>query len=112
MNFDEPEKQRTFTTEQIAELLQISVSFLLNTARRNNLQIKKRKDCSHAYYWSYLDFKIIERAVRVNKKINAMRRPKNVQNSSAAEHPLVTDKRLLNLYYFPDVIPDCFKTED
>ena len=30
-------------------------------------------------------------------------------NEDAKEHPLVTDKRCLNLYYWPDVIPDCFK---
>ena len=27
----------------------------------------------------------------------------------ASAHPLVTDKRCLNMNYWPDVIPDCFK---
>ena len=109
VNFDGPEEQRTFTTEQIAELLHISLTFVLKAARRNNLQIKTRQDSSHAYYWTYLDYKVIEKAVQTNKKINAMRKPKNVLNTSAINHPLVTDKRCLNLYYWPDIIPDCFK---
>ena len=81
----------------------------MSVSRRLGLEIKKKKDETHACVWSYLDFKRIEKAVQQNKKINAMRRPKNVLYSNAQEHPLVTDKRCLNLYYWPDVIPDCFK---
>jgi len=109
MNFDGPEQERTFSTQEITELLNISHAFVMSVSRRLGLEIKKKNDETHACVWSYLDFKRIEKAVKQNKKINAMRRPKNVLYSNAQEHPLVTDKRCLNLYYWPDVIPDCFK---
>lgn len=112
MDFLRPEEERTFNTTEIARLLNISITSVGKFARRMGIEPKIVQNKTHAFIFNWTEYKLIQKEVQQNKKINAMKNKEKTLYEKESDHPLVTDKRLLNLYYFPDVIPDCFKTED
>lgn len=107
MNFSQEEMK--FNTTEIARILNISICSVTKFTRILKLNPEIVSGRTHAYLFNWHQFKQLEKYVANNKKIQALRRDKNTLNEDAQEHPLVTDKRCLNLYYWPDVIPDCFK---
>lgn len=111
-----PDVQKVYTTEEVAELLEVSTAIVRSIVVYNNLDQKVLPtDKGRRAYYTYDTFRQIK-AIHENKlkKRNAF--IKNQQNkqtetneADADAHPLVKDKRFLNLSFFPDVIPDCLK---
>lgn len=105
-------ESRLFSTQEIAKLLNCNVSTVQRIAKdRNIVRVFKKNGNTRTAYFSYASYRLIE-SVLQKHRTKKLGEPKVTVIEKAEEHPLVTDKRLLNLYYFPDVIPDCFKTED
>ena len=109
INFYKPQEERLFNTNDISRTLKVSITFVTSCVRKLGLHPQVVQNRTHAYYFTRAEYKLIEDYVNNNKRIAGLRRDKNILNEDAREHPLVTYKRCLNLYYWPDIVPDCFK---
>lgn len=105
-------ESRVFTTEEIANLIGCTVSTVKRIQKnRNIVRVMRQEGSQRRAYYSYAAYRLIESVFAKNRlqKKQEQEEVKVCTVAKSEEHPLVTDKRLLNTYYFPDVIPDCFK---
>lgn len=101
---DVPEHGRLFTSREIAELLGVSQCQIYFIIRKHNLSYTLEKKKCLFDYPTYKQIKFILES-RINKKIKDVEE----REEKESEHPLVTDRRFLQLSYFPDVLPKCFQ---
>ena len=106
-----PEKERLFTTSEVAKLAGISPASVRGICLRVGIdyQVNPTKNSRAAFYDYYAMQQIVEVAKGHKKESKAKAELNIVPTECAMEHPLVTDKRCLTLSYWPDVVPDCFK---
>lgn len=114
-------EQKLYTTDEIAEMLNCTPSVVRNITSYYHIRSEKEvrdRSVRHALY-SY-------DAVRLIKEYHVRRRekakgkmitlfPERTEEEIAAleDHTLVTDKRCLDLNWWPDVVPSCFaETEE
>lgn len=114
-----PKKLKIYTTEEAAELLNTScddVRRIINYYKIDHQLISTKK--SRVIIMTYDALKLvaeyckqrIQRREEMARKAEIRKQlAEEVLTSEAELHPLVKDKRFLNLNYWPDVIPDCFK---
>ena len=123
-NYDithEIEEQRFFTTEDIAKMLDCTPSVIRNITSYYHIsseEMVRDKRVKYAVY-SYQAFKRIkwyrERRLAKSKAKELVCYTERTEEEIAAleDHSLVTDKRCLDLNYWPDVVPSCFaETEE
>ena len=98
-----------YTTSDIAELLDLTQYTVKKHIKKLNLEntgffVQAERNINVLYYpeSTYLQIK---------NKVEEDRATEATAELEEAEtlHPLVTDKRCLNLNWWPDIIPDCFK---
>jgi hypothetical protein len=113
-----PDKQKVYTVQETADLLNASdaeVRRIIGYYKIKHEIVKTQR--SRAVMIGYDSFRLIKERYEEKQKRreeaakNAeLRKQKHEEETDGADkHPLVTDKRFLNLTFFPDVIPDCFK---
>ena len=109
-----PEKQKVYTTQEIADLLEISTTLVRNIAGYYHIEYQiVQTGHSRAMMFTYDGVREIKARyeARLNKKKQSLvkieRTPE--ENEKLEDHSLVTDKRWLKLNEWPDTIPDCFK---
>jgi hypothetical protein len=117
-----PEKQKIYTTEEAAELLNTScddIRRIINYYKIDHQIISTKK--SRAIIMTYDALKLvaeyckqrIQRREEMARKAEIRKQLAEEDLTSEAElHPLVTDKRCLNFNWWPDVVPNCFKELD
>lgn len=123
-NYDithEIEEQRFFTTEDIAKMLDCTPSVIRNITSYYHIgseEMVRDKRVKYAVY-SYQAFKKIKwyhdrRLAKAKAKELVLYIERTEEEIAALEdHSLVTDKRCLDLNYWPDVVPSCFaETEE
>jgi hypothetical protein len=114
-----PEIDRIYTVHEIAELFECSddvvrnISFRLDIPHTYTTKNKARVTIypygSLRLFKNYFDARAKKRNETALKKVTLIREEETDGADDADAHPLVTDKRCLNINYWPDVIPDCFK---
>lgn len=114
-----PENQKIYTTEEAAELLNTScddVRRIINYYKIDHQIISTKK--SRAIIMTYDALKLVAEYCKQRiQRREEMARKAEIRKQLAEEdltseaglHPLVTDKRCLNLNWWPDIVPDCFK---
>ena len=117
-----PEKQKIYSTEEAAELLNTScddIRRIINYYKIDHQIISTKK--SRAIIMTYDALKLVAEICkqRIQRREEMARKAENRKQlaeedltSEAELHPLVTDKRCLNLNWWPDVVPNCFKELD
>ena len=123
-NYDithEIEEQRFFTTEDIARMLDCTTSVIRNITSYYHIsseEMVRDKRVKYAVY-SYQAFKRIKwyrerRLSKAKAKQSELYTERTEEEIAALEdHSLVTDKRCLDLNYWPDIVPSCFaETEE
>ena len=108
-----------YTTQQVADLAGVSPSCVCNTAIRNNIYkiVRPAEKSRVAFYPKESAEKIIEiiRTRRDKRYKVAVKKAEETEKETldlAELHPLVTDKRCLNIRYWPDITPKCFADLD
>ena len=116
-----PDKQKVYTIQETADLLDTSC----NEIRRivNYYKVKHEivtTKQSRAIVIDYDSFRFVKSVYEKKQKkredakkaaqLKAQKPEEDI--TSAEDHPLVKDKRFLELSYFPDVIPNCFEEEE
>jgi hypothetical protein len=118
--YSKPEKQKIYTTQEAADLLEVSITQLRRIARQANIEfsfvaINRARNMVFNYdavrlmqaYWKK------NRSDRTKVAKAAIKKTEPEEDEiSSADHPLVKDKRFLKLSYFPDVVPNCFEEEE
>ena len=113
---DRATEENNYTTKQLAELLGISSSCVNNIAIRYN--IPKKVLIAERARVAYFSKESLEKFRNILDEMQDKRAKweQKKAEATAAEleeaealHPLVTDKRCLNLNWWPDVVPECFK---
>ncbi len=116
-----PAEQKFYSVQETADLLDTSC----DEVRRIVLHYKVKHETvrtkqSRAIMLDYDAYRLVkdiheEKDKRREEAAKAalLKAQKAEEETSGADdadaHPLVTDKRCLNINYWPDVIPDCFK---
>lgn len=115
--YSKPEKQKVYTTQEIADLLEISTTLVRNIAGYYHIEYQiVQTGHSRAMMFTYDGVREIKARyeARLNKKKQSLvkieRTPEEAEKLE--DHSLVTDKRCLSLNYWPDVIPNCFEEEE
>ena len=109
-----PTVEKLYSTEEIALLLDCTTAIIRNIVSYYHIsceKVIKHKSARRAMY-SYEAYKLIKNYRENKRKYKTMpvMTDSNFEGVTAFEdHSLVTDKRCLDLNYWPDVIPDCFK---
>lgn len=122
-NYDvihEVEEGRLFSIKEIAKMLDCSLLEIRNIINYYHINFEKKVSGNGARYafYSYQAFKRIEllhesRKEKVRDKKNILcRKVQKEKNNDMDEHPLVTDKRCLDLNWWPDITPSCFADLD
>ena len=111
-----PEIDRIYTVHEIAELFECSdnvvrnISFRLDIPHTYTTKNKARVVIypygSLRLFKNYFDARAKKRNETALKKVTLIRKE---ETTGAEDHPLVTDNRCLDLNYWPDVVPVCFK---
>ena len=112
---DRATEENNYTTKQLAELLGTSSSCISNIAIRYN--IPKKVLIAEKARVAYFSKESLEKFRNILDEMQDKRakwEQKRTEATAALEeaetlHPLVTDKRCLNLNWWPDVVPECFK---
>ena len=112
---DRATEENNYTTKQLAKLLGTSSSCISNIAIRYN--IPKKVLIAEKARVAYFSKESLEKFRNILDEMQDKRakwEQKKVEATAALEeaetlHPLVTDKRCLNLNWWPDVVPECFK---
>jgi predicted transcriptional regulator len=112
---DRATEENNYTTRQLAELLGTSSSCISNIAIRYN--IPKKVLIAEKARVAYFSKESLEKFRNILDEMQDKRakwKQKKTEAAAALEeaetlHPLVTDKRCLNLNWWPDVVPECFK---
>ena len=103
-----PEVERSFTTQQAAEALNVSKSTIVSLTRRFALPFKK--DSSQRGTPSVFSYATVKKMAEILKNPRTKRTTPDA-DADAAAHPLVKNPLFLKLSYFPDIVPECFKDE-
>lgn len=112
---DRATEENNYTTKQLAELLGTSSSCISNMAIRYNIPKKVLiAEKARVAYFSKESLEQFRNILDEMQDKRAKWEQKKAEVTAALEeaealHPLVTDKRCLNLNWWPDVVPDCFK---
>ena len=112
---DRVTEENNYTTKQLAELLGISSSCIANIAIRYNIPKKVLiAEKARVAYFSKDSLEKFRSILDEMQDKRAKWEQKRTEATAAlaeaeALHPLVTDKRCLNLNWWPDVVPECFK---
>lgn len=113
---EKPEKQKIYTTEEIAQILDTSPTDVRNIASYYHIEYDVIQEGeAHRAYYTYDAYRLIKERVEIRRnkatKKALKKEPERTEEEVAAleDHSLVTDKRCLNLDYWPDVVPVCFK---
>ncbi len=112
---DRATEENNYTTRQLAELLGISSSCVSNIAIRYNIPkkvlISKKARVAYFSKESLEKFRNILDEMQDKRAKWEQKRTEATASLEEAEtlHPLVTDRRCLNLNWWPDVVPECFK---
>ena len=103
-----PENERKFTAEQVADALHVSTGYIFTICTLYGIpyEVQREKNVKTALF-TYEEMREIKAYVHTKKKTVEYKAPEQI--AKAEEHPLVTDKRCLNLNYWPDPTPECFK---
>lgn len=112
-----PEVQKIYTTQEIAEYLETTCSVIRNIVSYYHIpRSVVPTENSRAAFYSYDAVREIKEyfEAKKSKERQAIIRQKLLEKELTDEeaetlHPLVTDKRCLNLNWWPDVVPECFK---
>ena len=112
---DRATEANNYTTKQLAELLGTSSSCISNIAIRYN--IPKKVLIAEKARVAYFSKESLEKFRNILDEMQDKRakwEQKKTEATAALEeeealHPLVTNKRCLNLNWWPDVVPECFK---
>lgn len=110
---DKPEEERLFTTIEVAKIAHVEPASVYNICKRECIAYKiKYINCRKTALY---DFRTMKRIVEICKKNKGQKvienKPAETIEQLRKEHPLVTDDKFFKLSYFPDVVPNCFKTE-
>ena len=113
-----PEVQKIYTTNEIADILNISAARVRNLVNYYHIEHSiAPTGNSRAAYYSYDTMRQIKDIFesmqkkqdkeRIKKQLAAL----NCESEEELKnlHPLVTDPRCLKLSWWPDVIPNCFE---
>lgn len=101
-----PENERLFSTAEVAEAAGVHPATINALARDNGVLYSIMKiDGKRRARYTYEAMRQLVELASVDHK---QRKTLQYGDDEASEHPLVTDKRLLKLSYFPDVTPECF----
>lgn len=102
-----PENERRFTTEDVIKALGVSRAFIFNTCTKYGIiyETQLEGNTKRAYF-SYENMQEIKHYIGRAKHKSELELQ---AEESEDAHPLVTDKRCLNLNYWPDSVPACFK---
>ena len=112
---DRATEENNYTTKQLAELLGTSSSCISNIAIRYNIPKKVLiAEKARVAYFSKDSLEKFRNILDEMQDKRAKWEQKRTEATAALEeaetlHPLVTDKRCLNLNWWPDVVPECFK---
>lgn len=112
-----PDKQKLYSTAEIAEMLDCTTSVIRNITSYYHITAEKehREKSVRMSLYSYESFKLIKeyREARRNKEKRRMIKesPAMTEEEIAAleDHSLVIDKRCLDFNYWPDTVPACFQ---
>lgn len=115
-----PIEQRLFTTTEIAEMLGCTTSVVRNITNYYHIHSEKHmreKSVRRALY-SYEAFNVIKEC-RENRKNNSKRKiiepyldRTEEEIAVLGDHSLVTDKKCLDLNWWPETIPSVFQEDD
>ena len=121
-NYDisnKPKEQRLFTTTEIAEMLGCTTSVVRNITNYYHIHSEKQmreKSVRRALY-SYEAFRVIKE-YRESRKNNSKRKlivpclERTEEEIAALEdHSLVTDRKCLDLNWWPETIPSVFQED-
>lgn len=111
-----PDKNRTFTTKEIAQAFGTSIQTVRNFAHYRGLQpvVVKKQDSGKVSVWNYDFYKMFSafwksRLLRIHaKEIKEKEQVTNNLEELKKQHPLVVDFRCFKLSWWPEVIPECF----
>ena len=112
---DRATEENNYTTKELAQLLGTTSSCISNIAIRYN--IPKKVLIAEKARVAYFSKDSLEKFRNILDEMQDKRtkwEQKKTEATAALEeaetlHPLVTDKRCLNLNWWPDVVPECFK---
>ena len=108
-----------YTTNQVADLAGVSASYVCVTAAKHNIYkvVKPSDKTKKAYFPKESAEKLLEiiadmrqRRREAHKRVEEKKAKETFADSDT--HPLVTDKRCLNLNWWPDITPKCFMDLD
>lgn len=112
---DRATEENNYTTKQLAELLGTTSSCISNMAIRYNIPkkvlIAEKARVAYFSKESLEQFRNILDEMQDKRAKWEQKRTEATAELEEAEtlHPLVTDKRCLNLNWWPDIVPECFK---
>ena len=117
--FEKPDVQKVYTVQETADLLEASCDEVRKYIVYRNIPHKViRTKESRAIILDYDAVRLIKEyheaklKKREETKKNELLKKQSEETAGtekAEDHPLVTDKRCLELSWWPDVVPDCFK---
>lgn len=118
--FDRPDVQKTYTVQEIADMFNVTADTVRNISNRMNLPheyITKNRARLAVYpyevvkiFCEYFEAREKKRKLAEERKITVVVNDETPE--TIKDHPLVTDRRCLNINWWPDVVPDCFKEVD
>ena len=100
-----PEKQRKFSTAEMATAL--GVTFSMFYRLRDKLGLAYTRQKVGRTYVTYFDYSALCQCRAALGRAGQLQ--EDEQRTKNEKHPLVTDPRCLDFNYWPDVVPDCFK---
>lgn len=117
---ERPDSQRTFTTEDIADMFGKRTNTILVAARKLCINAGKQvRSDGHGmrFVFTYQQYRQIREYFQKTDRMNRRAAP---GRKAAAEsfamtdeaHPLVTDPRCLDPNWWPDTVPDCFLDDE
>lgn len=109
-------EKKTFTTDEIAEMLNCTSTSVRNIVRYYHIDYIKEpnnKGCIKVSYSqeSLNQIKEHYNARRVKAKQRVISLTDTEEVDSPEEHTLVTDKRCFDLNWWPDTVPSCFQEQ-
>lgn len=109
-----PEKQRYFTTKEVAQMAGISNYHVYYLSHKLQIEWEVRPTGnSRASYFSWVDTQRIIEVANKRKSLHKARKEINLPPEEVREeHPLVTDLRCLELNFWPETQPKCFEDLD
>ena len=111
---EKPEKQKVYTTLEIAQILDTTVADVRNIASYYHIEHDVIQEGeAHRAYYTYDVYRLIKERIEMRRNKKTKKSNENYEPAEEVaaleEHSLVTDKRCLDLNYWPDVVPVCFK---